>query len=98
MASKKRKPPARDRRLSGDDVEVAGVQREAKEIAKFLRDRLSAEDFAKFRNAIVDYSTYAAFLRVPVDGSMATIVTIDVAQSHSDNVPVYPPKPWESKT
>lgn len=61
------------------DLELRIVQREAREIAKFLRDRLSAEDFAKFRSAIADYSTYAAFLRVPVDGSMATI---------------FPPKPW----
>ncbi len=55
------------------DLELRICQREAKEIAKFLRDRLSAEDFAKFRSAIADYSTYAAFLRVPVDGSIATI-------------------------
>ncbi len=66
------------------DLELRVVQQEAQEAAKFLRDRLSAEDFSEFRQAIVDYSVYAAFLRVPVDGYAAEI---------------FPSKPpWESKS
>ncbi len=85
---KERKAREEHLRRKHERIEAAAMA-VAREVADILVNKLSDEEITKVEEALMDLNVDFVRLRGAI---------IDARQLHSDNVTVFPPKPWESKT
>ena len=85
---KERKAREEHLRRKHERIETAAMA-VAREVADILVNKLSDEEITKVEEALMDLNVDFVRLRGAI---------IDARQLHSDNVTVFPPKPWESKT
>ncbi len=85
---KERKAREEHLRRKHERIETAAMA-VAREVADILVNKLSDEEITKVEEALMGLNVDFVHLRGAI---------IDARQLHSDNVTVFPPKPWESKT
>jgi hypothetical protein len=85
---KERKAREEHLRRKHERIEAAAMA-VAREVADILVNKLSDEEITKVEEALMGLNVDFVHLRGAI---------IDARQLHSDNVTVFPPKPWESKT